>query len=183
MAATIDSMECDQLTEPAAFTIPQGRIIRKLRIGWGTDGLLHHVVPEGDDYIIACVGKAAILLPNGPLKTKGGQVDLRNWVGQEIEIKNVDGTLRTRLMPVNEDKMRVLELEEVLADLIGNFAEYDHAVEESGSYHSGGVSALIRAFQMLGLPEGFRGEELTKFWKASQAKEARAQAEAAVVVV
>jgi len=151
--------------------------IKKLKDGQSIVGLLHKVVPEGERHILAFVGCEAILLPNGSLRTQGGHVDLRAWVGHQISLGCIDGEMSVRLMPADEAQMRVWELEEALADVVGQFA---FETDKNEHFSDGGRSALERAFKVLGLAEGFQGEELKQFWQHSRAIEARVQAEKAV---
>jgi hypothetical protein len=168
----------DNGLSPSVDPLPCPQIPKKLKEGQRIKGLLYKVVPEGDSYLIAFVGFEAILLPDKPLRTKGGHVDPRAWVGHQISLSCIDEEPGVRLMPADEKQMRIWELEEALADMVGQFA---FETDQNEHFSDGGLSALERAFKVLGLAEGFQGEELTRFWQYSRAIEARADAEKAVV--
>jgi hypothetical protein len=116
-------------------------------------------------------------MPDLLIRTSGGVVDLQALVGQEVQIANAEGMLCARLLSMNEREMRIFELEEALADMIGHFA---HRKVDGDQFYTQGDSVLERAFKILGLPEGFKGEELKRFYRASRAKETQTKAENAV---
>ena len=178
-----DSIVRQQVREPDLATgnepLPQPVPIRKLRPWWGVDGMLHRVEQEGEGYIIAYAGKIGVILPDKPLRTKGGTIDLRNWVGQKVGLRNSGGVLGALLLPDTEEdrlQMRVWELEATLSAMIGQFANR----HEDGCYYTNSTMILQQAFSHLGLQEGCTARDLLACCKDAAAKEARARAEASV---
>jgi hypothetical protein len=159
--------------------LPQAVPMSKLKPWSGVDGVLHRVVQAGERYIIAYVGKICLVLPDEPLRTKGGKIDLRDWIGQKVGLRNAGSVLCVRLMPYTEEdrlQLRVWELETVLSGMIGHFANR----HDDGCYYSGDTAALKQAFSHLGLQEGCTAQALLACCKDAAAKEARARAEASV---
>jgi hypothetical protein len=169
-------MAAKQLPVESIATQAPAVTLRKLKEWEGIDGLLHSVVPEGEKRIIAGIGHELILLPNERIRTKGGTANLKDWIGQRIALR-CDVGLSVGLLPMDEKEMRILQLEEVLADMVGQFS-----LETcDGQMFTNGMSAMERAFQALGLSEGSSCEELACFSRWSEAKAARERAIGAVV--
>jgi hypothetical protein len=77
-------------------------------------GLLVSAVEEGENYYVIQLGQARLGVPR-KVRARGGYVDLLAWVGQEIEVCCYDGKVSARLMPLDEQQMRIWELEELIA--------------------------------------------------------------------
>jgi len=149
--------------------------IVKLKPWEGIEGRLHKVVQEGSKFIIAYIGEEAILLPNKPILTKGGHVDLRAWVGQHIDLQLEDERYAVGLVKLDPLQMRAWDLEEALAGLISRVAG-----QGENNQLAGDDAALAAALQVLGLPKGFTVQDLRVFHKATAAREARENARNAV---
>jgi antitoxin (DNA-binding transcriptional repressor) of toxin-antitoxin stability system len=77
-------------------------------------GILASVEEEGENYYVIRIGQASIGVPR-KVRTRGGYVDLMAWVGQEIEVCCYGGKVSARLLPLDEQQMRIWELEELVA--------------------------------------------------------------------
>jgi len=156
----------------------QDRDIRILKPGWRAEGRLVAIEEHGDDQQIVFIYAPdidytfGILLPLQRFRTKGGTVDLRDWLGHVISLRNSFGIYSTRMMPLNPLQLRVWELEEVLAHLI-----------EAHACHRDASAGQQEALQILGLKKNFTLRDLQKFNKATVVKEARRKAENAVIEV
>lgn len=138
--------------------------------------MLLSVTEEADrKHIVAFFEDVGVRLPARRLPTKGGRVDLHDWVGQRIKIKNVKGKLCGFLVPMDEEQMRIYELEECLAAVIRQIAP-----RVDGQYCPGADSSINYACKVLGLPETFDEKELEQFCRYSSILMARERAKAAV---
>jgi len=154
----------------------QPHSIVKLKPWEGIEGRLHKVVQEGETFIVAYIGECAILLPNEPILTKGGHIDLRAWVGQDVDLQREDERYAVGLLKLDPLQMRAWDLEEALAGLISRFTG-----QGKGKQLAGDDAALAAALRVLGLPKGFTVKDLWPFHKATAAREARTKAVGAVM--
>jgi len=159
----MSEFESDLSTRPHSIT--------KLKPWEGIAGPLHKVIQEGSKFIIAYIGEEAILLPNAPILTKGGHVDLRAWVGQDVDLMREDERYAVGLLPLDKKQMRIFELEEAMAGLIARFAGQGENKQLAGE-----DTALTAALLALGLPKGFTASDLQTFHKATATREARENA-------
>jgi len=162
--------------EKCQAALPPTIPIHALERRWSAKGVLLSVTEEADrKHIVAFFEDVGVRLPARRLPTKGGRVDLHDWVGQRIKIKNVKGKLCGFLVPLDEEQMRIYELEECLAAVIRQISpRFD------GRYSTGVDSSLNYASRVLGLPETFDEKELEQFYRYSSILMARERAKAAV---
>jgi hypothetical protein len=176
--ACIDRDDCGDCAnwEKCQAALPPTTPIHSLERRWSAGGVLLRVTEEVDrKHIIAYFEEVGVRLPARRLRTKGGRVDLHDWVGQKIKIKNVKGKLCGFLMPLDEKQMRIYELEECLAAVIRQMAP-----RVDGQYCPGADSSINYASRVLGLPETFDEKELEQFCRYSSTLMAHERAKAAV---
>jgi len=170
-----DCGDCENW-EKCQAALPPTIPIHALERRWSAKGVLLSVTEEADrKHIVAFFEDVGVRLPARRLPTKGGRVDLHDWVGQQIKIKNVKGKLCGFLVPMDEEQMRIYELEECLAAVIRQMAP-----QADGQYCPGADSSINYACKVLGLPEIFDEKELEQFCRYSSILMARERAKAAV---
>jgi hypothetical protein len=162
--------------EKCQAALPPTTPIYALERKWSAEGVLLRVTQGRDKkQIIAYFEEVGVRMPARRLPTKGGRVDLHDWVGQQIKIKNVKGKLCGFLVPLDEKQMRIYELEDCLAAVIRQMAP-----QADGQYCPGADSSISHACKVLGLPETFDEKELVQFCRYSSILIAREHAKAAV---
>ncbi len=136
-------------------------------------GLLQRAISENENHYIITVGTASFLVPR-MVTTKGGLVNLAAWVGLEVEVSRYGERVFARLVPPDEQQMRIWELEELIARHI------KEKVVGGVLYRGDCVIPSQEAMEALrlSLDQDFNWQ---KFCKYSTAKAKREKALAAVV--
>ena len=87
-------------THPTQETMRPSSLIR-MHDFQGISGLLHGITHEGRTLMIAHIGDYRVILPDEPIKTKDGRVDLKDWIGRKICLDLIGNVYSTRLQRID----------------------------------------------------------------------------------
>ena len=99
----------------AQETVRPARLIR-MHDFQGISGLLHDITHEGRTLMIAHIGDYRVILPDEPIKTKGGKVDLKDWIGRKICLDLIGNVYSTRLQKDKSESVAIRRIDALASE-------------------------------------------------------------------